>query len=227
MPANILGVFLFIKIQKIMKKVSKQSAKFLSFNNTNIYFIDVNGVNWIALKPICTILNIPYTRQLETIKKHDTDNSIKLVSIDALRNMNKKIDGRIHSVPALMFLPSKEIIFGKAVFDHLLLPSRGYLYTKKNSTKKDEVTNSSLSAPIPLNIEPSAFSLGSILSDNYSNIDDDNTNSMNISEDKVYNWTSIDFNQTIQNTKQEEYSSDKKNLPSLEELQKKRDLDIT
>ena len=53
-----------------MKKVSKQSAKFLSFNNTNIYFIDVNGVNWIALKPICTILNIPYTRQLETIKKH-------------------------------------------------------------------------------------------------------------------------------------------------------------
>ena len=54
-----------------MKKVSKQSAKFLSFNNTNIYFVDVNGVNWIAIKPICDALNIDHSAQYKKIKKDD------------------------------------------------------------------------------------------------------------------------------------------------------------
>lgn len=162
---------------------------------------------------------------LETIKKHDTENNIKLVSIDVLRNMNIKIDNRIHSVPALMFFPTKEIIFGKAVFDYLLLPTRGYLYTKQSSTKDDIKEKSSFNSPIPLNIEPMAFTLGSILSDNYSNIDDDSTNSMKISDDKVYNWASID-NDNVEKNNVKKETVDKKNLPSLEELQKQRDQDI-
>ena len=53
----------------------------------------------------CTIL-------LDTVKRHDKNKKIKLVSIDYLRSINKNIDSRIHSVPALMFIPSKELIFG-------------------------------------------------------------------------------------------------------------------
>lgn len=51
-----------------MKKVSKQSTKFLQFNNTNIYFIDVDGMNWIAVNPICKALNIDERRCLRNLK---------------------------------------------------------------------------------------------------------------------------------------------------------------
>ena len=57
---------------------------------------------------------------LEHIKRYDKEKIIKLVSIDDLRNQNINIESKIHSVPAFMILPSKEILFGKAVFDHLL-----------------------------------------------------------------------------------------------------------
>ena len=57
---------------------------------------------------------------LDTIKRHDTKKSIKLVIIDAIID---KIKHKITAVPALMFLPSKEVIYGKAVFDYLLLPN--------------------------------------------------------------------------------------------------------
>lgn len=52
------------------KTISKQSVKFLSFNNTNIYFVDINGINWIAIKPICKVLNIDHTAQYNNIKSH-------------------------------------------------------------------------------------------------------------------------------------------------------------
>lgn len=48
-----------------MKKTSK---KFLNFNGTNIYFIDIEGTYWIAIKPICKALNVEYTRQFKNIK---------------------------------------------------------------------------------------------------------------------------------------------------------------
>ena len=125
---------------------------------------------------------------LDTIKRHDTKKTIKLVVIDAIVN---KISHKIKAVPALMFMPSKEIIYGKAVFDYLLLPNRGYLFATNNTRDKQET--SSITSPVPLNIqekidEPIAFTLGAISSDNYSDITDDNINSMNINEDKLYKW---------------------------------------
>jgi hypothetical protein len=101
---------------------------------------------------------------LDTIKRHDTKKSIKLVSIDGIV---KKINHKIKGVPALMFIPSKEIIYGKAVFDYLLLPNRGYLFTNSSTRAKQE-TQSSITSPIPLNKsdksdEPMSFSLGSII----------------------------------------------------------------
>ena len=164
---------------------------------------------------------------LDTIKRHDTKKTIKLVVIDAIVN---KISHKIKAVPALMFMPTKEIIYGKAVFDYLLLPNRGYLFTSNSSRDKQET--SSISSPIPLNIqektdEPMAFTLGAISSDNFSDISDDNINSMNINEDKLYKWGLVnetpDINNT--NTNTNSYDNDKisKKLPSIDELQKQRE----
>jgi hypothetical protein len=47
---------------------------------------------------------------LETIKKHDTKKTIKLVVIDSIVN---KVSHKIKAVPALMFIDTKEIIYGK------------------------------------------------------------------------------------------------------------------
>jgi hypothetical protein len=176
---------------------------------------------------------------LDTIKRHDTKKTIKLVVIDTIVN---KISHKITAVPALMFMPSKEIIYGKAVFDYLLLPNRGYLFS--NNSTRDKQEQSSITSPIPLNKqdvpdEPMAFTLGSISSDNFSDITDDNINSMNINEDKLYKWgiinetpdnnnntnntnTNNTNNNTNNNSKFESEKTSKK-LPSLDELQKLRE----
>jgi hypothetical protein len=190
---------------------------------------------------------------LDTIKRHDTNKTIKLVVIDAIVN---KISHKITAVPALMFMPSKEIIYGKAVFDYLLLPNRGYLFTNSSTRAKQE-TPSSITSPIPLNKseksdEPMSFSLGSILADNFSDITDDNINSMNINVDKLYKWGFVDetsdtYNNTNGNgnvngnsnvngnvngngngnasNNSKTYDSEKtsKKLPSIDELQKQRE----
>ena len=177
---------------------------------------------------------------LDTIKRHDTKKTIKLVVIDAIVN---KISHKIKAVPALMFMPTKEIIYGKAVFDYLLLPNRGYLFTSNSSRDKQET--SSISSPIPLNIqektdEPMAFTLGAISSDNFSDISDDNINSMNINEDKLYKWGLVnetpDINNTNTNTNNTNTNTNtntnnntndndkiSKKLPSIDELQKQRE----
>jgi len=171
---------------------------------------------------------------LETIKRHDTKNSIKLVSVD---NIINKIRHKVKAVPAMMFVPSKEIIYGKAVFDYLLLPNRGYLFTNNTTRDKQEtMTNPSIDlkasiAPIT-DDEPLAFTLGAISSDYFSSIDDDNINSMNIKDDKVYKWCSIDDMDKKDTTSpqsqkqplaQDTKESSPKKLPSLDELQKQRE----
>jgi hypothetical protein len=161
---------------------------------------------------------------LDTIKRHDSKKTIKLVCIDTKINILKDF---IKNVPALMFLPTKEIIYGKAVFDYLLLPNRGYLFTSKSGRNNKEEP-SSLSSPVPINEtkiddEPSAFSLGSIYADNYSSIDDNN-----ILNNKIYNWDFIDNDNRNINIEREfkekssENNSNKK-LPSIEELTRERD----
>ena len=182
---------------------------------------------------------------LDTIKKHDKNKTIKLVCID---NKITTIQTKIKCVPALMFLPNKELIYGKSVFDYLLMPNRGYLFTNDSNTRNKnniENNNSSLNAPIPLNkeqtdpTEPSAFSLGSVLTDNFSNIDDDNINSMKINSDKIYKWGILDdtplntslsqtsTTHTVASTPSNELKSEttnySKELPSIEELTRQRE----
>lgn len=49
--------------------MKKSIENFLQFNNTNILFTRVDGVVYIAIKPICTALNVVYTGQLKSLKK--------------------------------------------------------------------------------------------------------------------------------------------------------------
>jgi hypothetical protein len=149
---------------------------------------------------------------LEHIKRYDKEKMIKLVSIDDLRNKNINIESKIHSVPAFMILPSKELLFGKAVFDYLLLPGRGILCSTQ-STRLDKVISGE-NDMIPLantgngtlgsgsggsggtgtasgdssDSEPLAFTLNTAsFSDNFSIIEDE-TKELS---DKNYNWDFI------------------------------------
>jgi hypothetical protein len=175
---------------------------------------------------------------LEHIKRYDKEKSIKLVSIDDLRNRNINIESKIHSVPAFMILPSKELLFGKSVFDHLLLPGRGILCSTQ-STRLDKTSGGGSGSGagegdiIPLtnttsdsDSEPLAFTLNTAsFSDKFSIIEDE-TKELN---DKNYNWDFItnDNNITdgIKNISVTVPSEDKsdRNNQSLEELKKLRE----
>ena len=185
---------------------------------------------------------------LEHIKRYDKEKIIKLVSIDDLRSKNMNIESKIHSVPAFMILPSKELLFGKAVFDHLLLPGRGILCSSQN-TRLDKPTGGASGAGgssggtgtgtgetdiIPLantsenDNEPLAFTLNSAsFSDNFSIIEDE-TKELN---DKNYKWDFITNDNNLSdgiqnisiNSDDTTTSKSDKSLQSMEELKKFRD----
>lgn len=50
-----------------MKNTTKNV--FLEFNGRSTYHIDFNGTTWIALKPICEMLNVDFNRQFQNIKE--------------------------------------------------------------------------------------------------------------------------------------------------------------
>lgn len=186
---------------------------------------------------------------LEHIKRYDKEKIIKLVSIDDLRAKNIGIESKIHSVPAFMILPSKELLFGKAVFDHLLLPGRGILCSTQN-TRLDKTGSGSGTGDndiIPLantdggkgsvdDGEPLAFTLNSAsFSDSFSNIEDDTkeltdknyrwdfiTNDSNIS-DGIKNVSSVSTGDGSGGSGDGTMSKSAKTNQSLEELKKLRD----
>lgn len=172
---------------------------------------------------------------LETIKRHDKNNMIKTVSVDLLRTLKKPIDPKIHSVPALLLVKNKEYLFGKAVFDYLLLPNRGVLFTAQ--TSRDSKTSKDVSDSNINNVsnnedigEPRAFTLGAISAEQFSSIDDQENIVIN---DKNYNWDMIDNNNTITTdidiskpSMSDNESKGKGKIPSIEEIMKQRANDI-
>ena len=183
----------------------------------------------------CTIL-------LETIKRHDKNKIVKLVSVDLLRNLKKPIDPKIDSVPALLLLNgggagNKEYLFGKAVFDYLLLPNRGVLFSgqttrdDKRTSRPSDTMGATVATPASPD-EPMAFTLGAISAEQFASIDDGNDNMIS---DKNYNWDRIDNdNASMASTVITGLTADsggpdegKKNkLPTMEEIMKQRASDI-
>lgn len=49
----------------------KPHEKFLQFKGRNIYFKEINGEFYIAIKPICDVLNLEYTRQFKNLKEDE------------------------------------------------------------------------------------------------------------------------------------------------------------
>lgn len=47
--------------------MSTKMNKFLEFNGRTIYYLDVNGTNWIAIKPICEAIGVNYEAQRKAI----------------------------------------------------------------------------------------------------------------------------------------------------------------
>lgn len=118
---------------------------------------------------------------LETIARHDTKKIIKLACIEHIKAARNKLPPQITHVPALMILPEKKILFGKQVFDYLLLPNQGILMvSQKPAEEPQNLSNNSY--------EPEAFSIlnNSGLSDSFSMIDNEDRLS-----DRSYNWTMI------------------------------------
>jgi len=148
---------------------------------------------------------------IETIKRHDTNGLIKQVSIENLKILGKKPPPQIHAVPALMVLPEKKLLFGKQVFDYLLLPTQGILMKKKEDPTIIQNTND-----ITNLAEPIAFSIRSGFSDPFSTVTDKSETDYSILSDRLYGWTNIDNDEKIvDNT-----------LPFQEETRTKKTIDM-
>jgi len=182
---------------------------------------------------------------LEAISKHDKKNLVKTISVETLIGNDYDMKKVIHSVPALILsdenkINSEEILYGKQVFDYLLLPNRGALFTQDNNTRlnketKDSKENTVFENEIEIENEPLAFTLGSSMSDNFSSLDDE---SDNLLKDKNYSWDLLTNQDNNKENKEFDIATnalnpissvnDKndKNLPSLEELMNKRRQDI-
>ena len=63
---------------------------------------------------------------LDSVSRHDKNKIVKLVSIETLISENR-LPPQIHSVPAMMIVLEKKFLYGKQVFDYLLLPGTGKL----------------------------------------------------------------------------------------------------
>lgn len=123
---------------------------------------------------------------LDTIQRLQA-NSIKLVSVEGLRQSGRKVPPQVHSVPALMIMPSKQLVFGKNVFDYLLLPGKGVLTTGMAQPKPAAALGGT--GPEEPPGEPQAFTMNLTNSsgDNFAFIEDDNSNSH-----RNYTWTHIE-----------------------------------
>ncbi len=153
---------------------------------------------------------------LDTIKRHDPQGTIKVVSIDRLRAEGKQVPAQIHSVPALMILPSREMMFGKKVFDYLLLPGSGKLLAPAPTPPNSGSTDASEPD------QPSAFALGAG-TDAFSMIDSEDAFS-----DRAYSWTPIQENHEtgVDPLLLQEESRTKKSLPDMDAIMQQRELDL-
>ena len=157
------------------------------------------------------------TMLIESLKSLDKQKQIKLISIDYLKSNNIVFDPRITHVPAMLLANSK-ILFGKEVFDHLLLPGKGILLKANNSTVA--TTNNNVNNPT----EPEG--LDSYISQSYENLNENDT----YLTGPVKIWESFDSTESktsiTTNTKpigNNDTEKSHKQLPSLAEIQQMRE----
>ena len=66
--------------------MNEEVLKFLEFNGKSIHFLASDGQYWIALKPICEVLEVDYSNEITKIRKSEflTEHLIEhtIVSVD-------------------------------------------------------------------------------------------------------------------------------------------------
>jgi hypothetical protein len=155
---------------------------------------------------------------LDTIKRHDTEKIVKFVCIESL----KSVPPSVHSVPALLTMPDKKMMFGKSVFDFLLLPGTGKIFSSK--PKSDTQQSNPRSQEAPGN--PAAFTLGAGSADSFASFENEaETSSLT---DRVYTWATVtEPTQTINtNIPIQEDTRTKKDLPDIDYIRQQRELDL-
>jgi hypothetical protein len=90
---------------------------------------------------------------LESVKRYDGKGLVHLYNLDVHQR-----PAQITSVPSMLLMPSKQVLLGKAVFDYLLLPSRGVLVNGGIMPAADEHAASSSAVP-QQQVEPIGFQL--------------------------------------------------------------------
>lgn len=175
----------------------------------------------------------PHCRMLlDTIKRHDVEKIIKQVSIEALKSSGKTVPPAIHAVPALMITEERKLMFGKAVFDYLLLPGSGVLLTmqaKRTEAMMQPHMPGGGAAPSSSDEGPYAFVLGSGTSDTYSPYDDTDENS--VAHDRIHSWTPLNDAGAqpaalSQEMPMQEETRCKITLPDIKFIQQQREMDL-
>jgi len=158
------------------------------------------------------------TMLIETLKTLDKHKIIKLISIDYLKSNQIIFDHRITHVPAMLLPDINKILFGKDVFDHLLLPGKGILLNTSNTNPSNPSNPSDPSDPS----DPSG--IDSFISQSYENIDETDqylTGPVTIWEKLDEKTEKIEINNKPIGNIDTEKSH--KQLPSLAEIQKMRE----
>jgi hypothetical protein len=158
------------------------------------------------------------TMLIETLKTLDKHKIIKLISIDYLKSNQIIFDHRITHVPAMLLPDINKILFGKDVFDHLLLPGKGILLNTSNTNPSNPSNPSDPSDPSG----PSG--IDSFISQSYENIDETDqylTGPVTIWEKLDEKTEKIEINNKPIGNIDTEKSH--KQLPSLAEIQKMRE----
>lgn len=155
------------------------------------------------------------TMLIETLKTLDKHKIIKLISIDYLKSNQIIFDHRITHVPAMLLPDINKILFGKDVFDHLLLPGKGILLNTSNTNPSNPSDPSDPSGP---------SGIDSFISQSYENIDETDqylTGPVTIWEKLDEKTEKIEINNKPIGNIDTEKSH--KQLPSLAEIQKMRE----
>lgn len=163
---------------------------------------------------------------MDQLERYKAKKYFKLINVEKLLSKGMKLPPDVRVVPALMMLPSKKVLIGKPLFDYLLLPNKGFIFTieqTKTHTEKKQIDK-------PTDEDPIAFGfINHASGDLFAYIEDGSGDQSD--QHKQYNWASLHEQLAIQTPKEDDYitedkSARKPKMPDLSVLQSERALDI-
>jgi len=169
---------------------------------------------------------------IDSVSRLDANSVIKLYNIDTFARPKT-----LSSVPALLTLPDKKIIYGRQVFDHLLLPGRGLLVSNAKTTTEGASTDATSNATATSG-EPMGFATMKARTSSYfASIDDNEAKPLGSQSDS---WAWMDAQPTARapapapnaSTKQggpfsmETRDSSARALPDISDIMARREQDL-